>query len=494
VSSGPPPVPGGRTPEEREAARLEREARRAAREGRSAPQPPRAEPPYIDPARAERRAQPPRAEPPRPEPLRAAALAPQRDAAQSSVPASEPRTVATGTAAVPDWTDETAEHAAPADGHRRDWLAEARRLTHSADGGGRGPGGARRTARGRRGPGRLIALGALVAIVLGIAWFANSLLQPFKGDGGGRRVSVTIPRGSSLSQIADRLERSGVIEDAGFFQLRARIAGHSNDLLPGTYQLRRDMSFAAALDALQQGVPPDVVRVSIPEGLSRKETRPFTAGLRGNYVRATRRSPSLDPRDYGAKRPTSLEGFLFPATYELKKGQTVRRLREEQLAQFRSNFKKVDLSYAKRKNLNAYDVLIIASLVEREAMVARERPLIASVIYNRLHNDIRLDIDATTRFAVGNWKRPLRVSEIQNPSPYNTRVHPGLPPGPIGNPGLDSIRAAAHPAKTGYLFYVVKPGTCGKHNFAKTDAQFQGYVNEYNRARDEHGGKSPTTC
>ena len=119
------------------------------------------------------------------------------------------------------------------------------------------------------------------------------------------------------------------------------------------------------------------------------------------------------------------------------------RLRDQQLAQFKSNFDKVDLSYAKRKNLTAYDVLIIASLVEREAMLAKERPIIASVIYNRLHDDIRLDIDATTRFAVGNWKRPLRQSELQNQSPYNTRVHPGLPPGPIGNPGLASIKAAA---------------------------------------------------
>ena len=152
------------------------------------------------------------------------------------------------------------------------------------------------------------------------------------------------------------------------------------------------------------------------------------------------------------------------------------RLAEQQLAHFKSNFDKVDLRYA-RKNLTAYDVLIIASLVERESMLAKERPVIASVIYNRLKRDIRLDIDATTRFAVGNWKRPLRESELQNQSPYNTRIHTGLPPGPIGNPGLDSIRAAARPAKTGFLFYVVKPGTCGKHNFAKTDAEFQGYVN-----------------
>jgi len=421
--------------------------------------------------------------------------APDEPAMRRAAPASP--AAATGTMPPRTRSDRTSERAAPeADGHRRDWLAEARRLTHGEDGGGRGPGGpgGPRTGRGRRGPGRLIALGALAVIVLGIAWFAVSLLQPFKGDGDGEPVTVTIPQGSSLSQIADRLEQNGVVDDAGFFQLRARISGHSDDLLPGTYELRKDMSFTAALDALQEGVPPNIVRVGIPEGLSRTEIRPLTAGLRGNYTRATRRSPSLDPRDYGAKRPTSLEGFLFPATYDLKKGQRVSRLREQQLDHFKSNFQKVNLRYAKRKNLNAYDVLIIASLIEREAMVAKERPIIASVIYNRLRNDIRLDIDATTRFAVGNWKRPLKVSELQNPSAYNTRVHPGLPPGPIGNPGLDSIRAAARPAKTGFLFYVVKPGTCGEHNFAKTDAEFQGYVDEYNRAREKNDGKSPTTC
>jgi len=477
VSPAPPPVPGGRTPEEREAARLEREARRAAREGRPPPQQPRAEPA-------------------RPDVLRAEALAPE-PAARRAAPA--PASAATGTAVPPSRPEETAEHPAatdgyPAatDGHRRDWLGEARRLTHGGDGGGREPGG-RRTARGRRGPGRLIALGALVLILAAIGWFLVMLLQPFKDDDG-KPVRVTIPQGSSLSDIADRLEKSGVIDDAGFFQLRARINGYSGNLRPGSYELREDMTYAAALDVLKAGVPPNVVQVAIPEGLSRKEIRPLTAGLRGNYTRATRRSPSLDPSDYGAKRASSLEGFLFPATYELKKGQRVTRLREQQLAQFKRNFEKVDLGFAKRKNLNAYDVLIIASLVEREAMVAKERPIIASVIYNRLRDDIRLDIDATTRFAVGNWKRPLRVSELQNPSPYNTRVHPGLPPGPIGNPGLASIKAAAHPARTGFLFYVVKPGTCGKHNFAKTDAEFQGYVNQYNRAREKNGGKSPTTC
>jgi uncharacterized YceG family protein len=442
VSSGPPPVPGGRTPEEREAARLEREARRAGRDG-TAP-PPRAASP-DPPARQAVSAGAPPPAPPAAEPV-----------AQAST-----------------------------DG-RRDWLDEARRLTD-------GDGGSPRRVRRRRAPGRIIAFGFLIAIVLGIAWFANALFQPFKGEGG-EPVRVTIPQGSSLSQIADRLEQAGVVQDAGFFQLRARLTGHSGDLRPGSYELKKDMSFTAALDALQHGVPPNVVQVAIPEGLSRTEIRPLTKGLRGNYLRASRRSAKLNPTDYKAPRGASLEGFLFPATYELKKGKPVRQLVNQQLAQFKQNFAKVDMRYARKKNLTPYDVLIIASLIEREAMVAKERPLIASVIYNRLHDGIPLGIDATVRFVTGNWKRPLRQSELANPSPYNTRVHAGLPPGPIGNPGLSSIKAAAHPAKSKYLFYVVKVDSCGEHKFAKTDAEFQAYVNEYNRAREARGGKSPTKC
>ena len=379
------------------------------------------------------------------------------------------------------------------DGNHRDWLTEARSLTDGNNVTEVQPQRPRKVRR-RRAPGRIIALGVLLAIVAGLAWFANALFQPFKDDSGGARVIVRIPQGSSLAQIADILERDGVVEDAGFFQLRARITGHSGDLRPGSYELRKDMSFTAALDALQEGVPPNVVRVGIPEGLSRSEIRPLTKGLRGNYMRASRRSPRLDPTDYRAPRGASLEGFLFPATYELKKGRPVRALVNEQLAHFKRNFDGVDLRYAKRKNLTPYDVLIIASLIDREAMVAKERRLIASVIYNRLHEGIPLGIDATVRFITGNWKRPLRQSELANPSPYNTRVHGGLPPGPIGNPGLSSIKAAAHPAKTKYLFYVVKVDSCGEHKFAKTDAEFQRYVDEYNRAREVRGGKSPTTC
>jgi UPF0755 protein len=152
------------------------------------------------------------------------------------------------------------------------------------------------------------------------------------------------------------------------------------------------------------------------------------------------------------------------------------------------------MRYAKSKNLTPYDVLTIASMVEREAGIDEDRPLIASVIYNRLKAGIPLGIDATIRFALGNWTEPLKESELASPSPYNTRTNAGLPPGPIGNPGLESIEAAAHPAKTDYLFFVVKPCGEGEHVFTETDAEFQEAVAKYNAERDRQGGQSPTDC
>jgi uncharacterized YceG family protein len=133
-------------------------------------------------------------------------------------------------------------------------------------------------------------------------------------------------------------------------------------------------------------------------------------------------------------------------------------------------------------------------MIDREASVARERPIIASVIYNRLREGIPLGIDATIRYATNNWSRPLTQSQLAIDSPFNTRTRRGLPPGPIGSPGLAAIRAAARPARTQFLFYVVKPGTCGEHAFTKTDAEFQRDVERYNRERARRGGKSPTRC
>jgi UPF0755 protein len=149
---------------------------------------------------------------------------------------------------------------------------------------------------------------------------------------------------------------------------------------------------------------------------------------------------------------------------------------------------------ARHVNLTVFDVVTIASLVEREVQVPSERPLVASVIYNRLHNHMPLAIDATIRFATGNWSSPITQSQLASPSAYNTYRHAGLPPGPIGNPGLASLRAAAHPAHTRFLYYVVKPCGRGRHAFSATDQQFQRDSARYDAARKARGGKSPASC
>jgi uncharacterized YceG family protein len=305
-----------------------------------------------------------------------------------------------------------------------------------------------------------------------------------------------IPRGGSLGAIADRLDAAGVISKPFFFKLRTRIEGHANDLKPGTYVMQKDMPYTDVITKLTTGPPRNIINVTIPEGRSRSEIAPLVkqAGVKGSYTRASVRSRHLSPRTFGAPRGATLEGFLFPSTYELKKGATSRALVGKQLDAFKANFAKVPMAYARKKNLTPFDVVTIASMVEREASLDRERKLIAAVIYNRLKQGMPLGIDATIRYATRNWTRPLRVSELNINSGYNTRTHQGLPPGPIGNPGLKSIEAAANPARAKYLFYVVKPCGDGAHAFSSTDAQFQRDVAKYNSARAKRGGKSPAKC
>ena len=451
-----------RTAEDRERARYEREARRAEERGdppppippalqEPSPEPFAPEPPPPEPAPAPRVEPPPAAARPAPR-ARAAAVAPVAERPAPTVVAPPPPP--------PPPSD---ERPATSDGRRRTFF-------------------------------RIVAAAGLLFALFAV-WFLFSLFQPFKGDGEGE-VRVQIPTGATVTQIGDILEENDVISSAFFFRTRVTLGGDRGDLKPGSYKLKHDMSYGAAIDALSEGPPKDVVTVTIPEGRSRAEIAPIAkgAGLEGSYEDASVSSPAIDLSEYKAGGAENLEGFLFPATYELKSSASAEDLVARQLDAFKKNFDGVDMRYAKDKNLTPYDVLIIASMVEREASVDKDRPLIASVIYNRLKAGIPLGIDATIRFATGNWTEPLKMSELALDSPYNTRTNAGLPPGPIGNPGLESMEAAAHPAKTDYLFFVVKPCGEGEHVFAETDAEFQQYVDQYNAERDRQGGQSPTDC
>ncbi len=176
------------------------------------------------------------------------------------------------------------------------------------------------------------------------------------------------------------------------------------------------------------------------------------------------------------RKPRKPEGFLFPSTYDFTVQTTSRNLVRRQLQAFRQNWSQLDLRFARSKNLTPYDVLTIASMVEKEALAPDERRLIASVIYNRLHAHMPLGIDATLRYGLNiPPTKSIRASQLVSPSPYNTRVHLGLPPTPIANPGLASMQAAAHPAHTKYLYFVRKPDKV-HHFFTASASAFNAYL------------------
>jgi uncharacterized YceG family protein len=343
--------------------------------------------------------------------------------------------------------------------------------------------------------GRIMSLLALL-LVGAVIWFLYGLFQPFHGSGHGR-VTVTIPAHSSSGAIGDLLERDGVISSSFFFELRATLDGERSALRSGTYHLKLDMNYSDVLKALTTAPPPvPTTTLTLIEGKSRRQIDPLlrSQGIRGSYVADTRRSHLLDPTRYGAPRSTpSLEGFLFPSTYQLRKPVSIRVLVDKQLTTFKQQFARVKLRYARSRHLSAYDVLIIASIIEKEAGTVHDRPLVASVIYNRLKDHMPLGMDSTTRYEFNDYSRSLTSSQLAVNSPYNTRLNAGLPPTPIGNPGLAAIEAAANPARTNYLYFVVK--TCGNGSsvFSSNYQQFLRDSARYQNARAKRGG-SPAHC
>ncbi len=326
----------------------------------------------------------------------------------------------------------------------------------------------------RRWLGRIVALIALV-LAAAIVWFAIELFQPFGVSPHGH-VTVRIPERTSSSAVARMLAADGVISSRFFFEVRATLDGDRSDIRAGTYHLQSGMSYESVLAKLT--AIPKAARTSditIAEG----HTRQYVAALLhqqhvpGDYLAATRHSKLLDPRRYGAPKATaSLEGFLFPDTFQLRDPIKVAALVADQLRDFRRRFAKIGLAGARRRHQSAFAVITIASLIEAESASPHDDRLVSSVIENRLRDHMMLQLDSTARYATGNFTKAITQSQLQSRSPYNTHTHYGLPPGPIDNPGLTALRAAAAPANSSYLYFFSKPCT-HQTVFAKSYAQFQ---------------------
>ena len=209
-----------------------------------------------------------------------------------------------------------------------------------------------------------------------------------------------------------------------------------------------------------------------------KEEKGITPVLGAKAYRRIANTAAELPKGFRKVKAPHLEGFLFPATYEFTEDTTSKQLVDLQLAAFQRAWSQLDLKYAKSKNLTPYDVLIIASMVEKEVQVAKERPLVAAVIYNRLKVDLPLGIDATIRYGLGiPPTKAIRQSQLESRNPYNTRVHQGLPPTPIANPGLASLQAAAHPANVDHLYFIRK-ADCRSHFFTASEQEFLDFSRE----------------
>jgi len=330
------------------------------------------------------------------------------------------------------------------------------------------------------------------AIVVGIAVlavFAGGALAGLRyytwcKEAGGPTtpVTFTVPQGASGSQVVDDLHEAGVIRCGMVSKWLLRRSGLEDQILAGTYQLTTNMVPDDAFRALTVGPPPvPTVRLTIPEGyrLTQIAERVHDVlGIAAKRFLAEAESGDWSLPPYLPKGTSVPEGFLFPETYQFRRdGTTARDVVERLLGQFATSTAGLPWSNAEDLGLTPYEIVIVASMIEKEAKLPEERPLIAGVIYNRLREGMVLGIDATLLYDDPTPDGQLSDSDLAFDSPYNTRINGGLPPTPIASPGLASLEAALNPARTNYFYYVLC-GSDGHHAFGRTFAE-----HEANRAK-----------
>lgn len=352
-----------------------------------------------------------------------------------------------------------------------------------------------RTSRSRNKPRKphrareVVAVLALLAFVGVMAAAAGlSMLKGGKTDvTAGRPVQITIAQGASTASIAQQLADKGVVSSSFWFRFKARQSGLDSSLKPGTYELKTGMSDELVLQQLQKG--PNVVYydVPIPEGFTIEQIAARFAArahvsedemlalARNGAAQFQPRHPYLSHVYDG-----SLQGYLFPKTYRVKKGTKPEAIIEMMLDQFDAEMADIDLKYAKSKGLDLNEVVTLASIIEREVRLAREYPLVSSVIYNRLDAGMRLQLDSTVFYFLPRGTKVITKADLANQNPFNTYQHAGLPPGPLANPGARALKAAAKPAKTKYYYYVLT-GKDGSQTFATNYADFMVAVAKYRR-------------
>lgn len=322
---------------------------------------------------------------------------------------------------------------------------------------------------------RLLAATAL-AVAIGAVWLNYQLNRPYRGFS--EPVFADFARGTSTREIASVLAQKGVIQNQWLF-LAARFMRRGTALQAGEYRFGRPASPLEVYGRIARG---DIyfLELLVPEGFNMFEIADAVGKLgtiRAADFLAAARDPSMI-RDIDPLAP-SLEGYLFPNTYRVYRHTTAEQICRMMTGEFRARWKEL------HSDANLHDTITLASMVEREARRPEERPLIASVFCNRLKIGMKLDCDPTTVYAAlldNRYRGTIHRSDLENASPWNTYRHGGLPPGPIANPGLDSIRAALAPGDTHYLYFVAKADGSGGHTFSESLVEHSAAVARYQRA------------
>jgi len=282
----------------------------------------------------------------------------------------------------------------------------------------------------------------------------------------GQSTRVIIPRGATFANAADSLSKANLVGWKKVFRLYARVTGGDRNIKPGTYLLKHGTPWKDIISALNGGHGL-VNTITIPEGYSIAQITPLlarTLKVPADSVAAAVRDTSVLAR-LDIPAPT-LEGYLFPDTYAFPVGTTARQAVREMVFDFERRWKPEWDTRAADLKINRNDLVTMASIVEREARLPEERPVIAAVYYNRLQRGMLLQADPTVQYALGHHVGRVLYKDLTTESPYNTYTHKGLPPGPIASPGVASLAAAANPASVPYLYFVA--GRDGHHEFRTT--------------------------
>jgi UPF0755 protein len=283
----------------------------------------------------------------------------------------------------------------------------------------------------------------------------------------GVNVEITVKEGMTLQQIAELLESAGIVDSAFMFRLFVQQRGKEKNLAPGKYEMVTGSEYDEVLQKLIVGPPEIVYNVTVPEGFTVREVlKKYSLEVPFLDIGDLEKASEVNNYDYDfLSGCPGLEGFLFPKTYEVLLDYDAGGVIEMMLAQYQFETGDLDYRMMEEKGFSRYDILKIASMIEREAYIPEERELISAVIHNRLNIYMPLGIDATLSYYLNKWEEPLTKSDLDTDTEYNTRLYKGLPPTPICNPGLDSIIAALNPADVDYLYFVVTDSETHRHSF-----------------------------